>query len=597
MFLSGAVWLRADFHLHTKADREFKYSGDENFYCSAYIEALKNACISVGVIANHNKFDCEEFKALRTTAENQDILLLPGVELSVNDGSNEIHVLIVFDDTWIEHGRDVITPFLTAMFLGKTPDEYQNENGRSDKNILQTVEELQKVGKDYFLVFAHVEDAGGLWKEMSGGKISDWKTTGYAETRRRTLGFQKVRTRDDRNKVKAWLGEWYPAEVEGSDPKKIEEIGKGEKCFLKLGAFTFEAVKFALIDHENRSRLKDIPEIKHSHINQISFEGGILDGRTIRFSRELNTLIGIRGSGKSSVLEALRYGLDIRLEANVHDREYKQKLVEWTLGSGGKIVIDATDRHGRYYQIRKIWKENADVFIDGKLRPGISIRETVLNKPLFFGQKELDAGKDSGQDLIEKLLGAKCDEIRRKIAEQKIKVTEAIDRLSKVRNVDELIKEKCKVKQDAELRLNFYKEHNLEGKLQKRLNFESDIRRAGKGIALIEAFVADVRDLLAKHEDELRNFPGYISVGNADFFKKLDGRFAQLIHSMDIFKAELVKDETVLSVLKKEYFQLIAAKDGLADEFAAIERTLAGELKTADKKNISSDEFLALKKN
>jgi predicted metal-dependent phosphoesterase TrpH len=96
MFSNGATWLRADFHLHTKADREFKYSGDENFYCSAYVEALKNAGISVGVIANHNKFDCEEFKALCKTARKKDIFLLPGVELSVNDGANGIHTILVF---------------------------------------------------------------------------------------------------------------------------------------------------------------------------------------------------------------------------------------------------------------------------------------------------------------------------------------------------------------------------------------------------------------------------------------------------------------------------------------------------------------------
>ena len=95
MFENGAIWLRADFHLHTKADKEFKYSGDENSFCSAYADALKNAGIYIGVIANHNKFDYGEFKALRTTARKIGIFLLPGVELSVNDGANGIHTIVV----------------------------------------------------------------------------------------------------------------------------------------------------------------------------------------------------------------------------------------------------------------------------------------------------------------------------------------------------------------------------------------------------------------------------------------------------------------------------------------------------------------------
>ncbi|MDR1481494.1 MAG: hypothetical protein LBI74_02595 [Synergistaceae bacterium] len=593
------MWLRADFHLHTKADREFKYSGDENYYRSAYVEALKNAGISVGVIANHNKFDYGEFKALRSKAREQDVFLLLGVELSVDDGANGIHTLVVFSDEWVAEGQDFIKQFLNVAFEGKTPEQYENENGRSSLSLLDTIKKLEVYQKDFFIVFAHVEQKSWLWSGLEGGRLSELGQNEFF--RRRTLGFQKVRTHNDpnkkcRTKVTQWLDSWYPAEVEGSDPKKIEEIGRGEECFLKLSAFTFEAVKFALIDYKNRSRLRDVPEIKHSHIDKISFEGGTLDGRSISFSPELNTLIGIRGSGKSSVLETLRYGLGIPLEENTGDREYKQKLVELTLGSGGRVVIDAIDRYGRYCQIRRIWKESANVFIDGKLQPGISIRETVLRKPLFFGQKELAAGKNSGKDLIEKLLGAKCDEIRREIAEQKTRVTEAIDRLSKVHNVDEFIEEKIRVKRDTEFRLNFYKEHDLEGKLQKRLGFEADIRRSEKGIALIETFAADVRDLLAEHEDELRNFPGYTSADNTDFFRRFETQFALIIQSADILKAELAKDETVLNALKEEHSKLIAARDGLADEFAAIERTLAEELKTAAEKNISSDEFLMLKR-
>ncbi|MDR1378715.1 MAG: AAA family ATPase [Synergistaceae bacterium] len=364
-FQNGATWCRADFHLHTKADKEFVYTGEENFYFSSYVDALANADIGIGIITNHNKFDFEEFKALSSTAKKQNIFLLPGIELSVNDGANGIHTLIVFSDEWLKNGQNHINPFLNVAFEGKIPANYESKNGRSSLNLMNTIKKLEDYHKDFFLVFAHVEQSSGLWTALDGGRLRELGQDDFFK--HRALGFQKVSTHDKpdakcRTKVKDWLGKAYPAEVEGSDPKKIDEIGAGERCFLKLGAFTFEAVKFALIDHENRLRLKNVPKRTNSHIRQIRFEGGMLDGETIRFSPELNVLIGIRGSGKSSVLEALRYALDIRLEANAHDREYKQKLVAWTLGSGGKVVIDATDRHGQSFQIRRIWKENTDVF-------------------------------------------------------------------------------------------------------------------------------------------------------------------------------------------------------------------------------------------
>jgi predicted ATPase len=597
LFLNGATWLRADFHLHTKADKEFIYNGDENNYCSAYADALAKTGIHVGVITNHNKFDFNEFKALRKTAKNKGILLLPGVELSVNDGANGVHILVVFSDEWMENGNDRISTFIASCFPGKAASEYENENGKSDKNILQTVEGLDKTGLDYFLIFAHVEDTKGLWKEIGGGKLQDWSEKRYQGVRKRTLGFQQVRTRDEREKVKQWLGGWYPAEVEGSDPKSIDKIGKKKSCFLKLGVLTFEAVKFALTNHENRLRLDDVPKYTHSHIRQIRFEGGRLDGQIIRFSPELNTFIGIRGSGKSSVLEALRYVLDIRIEENDSDREYKQKLVEWTLGSGGSIVLDTVDRHGQSCKIQRILRDNSNVFIDEKLQRGVSICETILNKPLFFGQKELaTAGKGSGKDIIEKILGDKCNTIRRQIAEQENKIAETIDRLSKINNVSELIEEQKRIKHDADFHLNFYKEHKLEEKLQKRLNFESDIRKAEKGICLVEEFIADVKDLLAKHEDELVNFPGYSSTDNAEFFMRFDALFSETVRSVDSIKAELAKSVTALESLKKEHGILIAEKNGLANEFALIERTLVEELKTPNGQNISTDEYLTIKK-
>jgi chromosome segregation protein len=56
-FAYGSTWLRADFHLHTKADKEFSYDGEENAFGAAYVNRLKAANIGLGVISNHNKFD------------------------------------------------------------------------------------------------------------------------------------------------------------------------------------------------------------------------------------------------------------------------------------------------------------------------------------------------------------------------------------------------------------------------------------------------------------------------------------------------------------------------------------------------------------
>jgi chromosome segregation protein len=599
LFQNGATWLRADFHLHTKADKEFKYDGDVNYYNSQYISVLEKANIRLGVITNHNKFDKTEFDALRKTAKKKEIFLLPGVELSVNDGANGIHTLVVFSDEWLVNGQDYINQFLNIAFEGKTPDQYEQENGRSSLGLIDTIRKLEGYHKDFFLIFAHVEQKSGLWKELDGGRLQELGNNEFFK--RRTLGFQKVRTHDKpdckcRVKVQTWLESAYPAELEGSDAKRVEDIGKCECCYLKIGAFSFDAVKYALIDHVSRTA-KNLPTYQHSHIKKVVFEGGTLAGQTIHFSPELNTLIGIRGSGKSSILEVLRYVLDIPFGEKAGDQKYKQELVGFTLGSGGKVVIHAVDRYGQSYEIRRVWKENfSNVYIDNKLQPGVSIRETVLHKPIYFGQKDLsNTGEGFEKDLVEKLLGSKLDEIRRKIAEQKNKVAELIDRLGKITNVEEQIQEQTKIKLDTEHRLEVYKAHGVEEKLQKRLDFDADIRTMKKGVELVEAFIVDLKELLAQHEDDLRNFSGYQSKHNAESFRQFEIIFSKAIQSLDIIKVELQKSATTRAELSSKYAELVSNRQALVDEFAEIERRLAEELKTTANHNISSDEFLRLK--
>lgn len=355
-FAHGSAWLRADFHLHTKADREFSYGGDENSFVAAYVDGLKKARIGLGVICNHNKFNVDEFKALRKKAKKEGIGLLPGVELSVNDGANGVHTLIVFSDEWIEAGQDYINQFLSNAFTGKTKAQYEQENGRTNDNLLATLKTLQSYNKDFFVIFAHVEAGSGLWAELEGGRLQDLAEQPLVQ--KYCLGFQKVRTHDKpnakcRTKVKQWWAK-YPAEVEGSDPKNVEEIGRGQKSHLKIGDFTFDAVKFALTDFPFRVATEP-PNVAHSYVSAIRFEGELMNGIRVPFSPHMNCLIGIQGSGKSSVLECLRYALDIPFGEKSQDKDYKTALLPYVLKSGGKVIIEATDRHGAEYEVQRIW--------------------------------------------------------------------------------------------------------------------------------------------------------------------------------------------------------------------------------------------------
>ena len=599
VFSHGSRWLRADFHLHTKADKEFFYNQEEDRYLSNYVDALEKAEIRVGVVTNHNKFDLPEFKALRKKANKRGIFLLPGVELSVNDGANGIHTLVVFSDQWIERGQDHINPFLTVIFEGKAPAQYENKNGRCSYGLIDTIKKLEDYQRDFFIIFAHVEERCGLWHELEGGRLQEIGADEFFN--RRTLGFQKVRTHDvsDRKcrvKVREWLGKAYPAEVEGSDCKSVNQIGQGQHSYLKIGDFSYGAIKYALLDHENRVATK-IEKHKHSHILSVSFDGGVLDGKVVRLSPELNTLIGIRGSGKSSILEALRYALDIPFGEKALDTDYKDRLVDYALGSGGKIVVKAEDQRGQIYEVRRINRDSPDVYIEGVLQPGVSIRETILDKPIYFGQKDLSStGEGFERDLVEKLVGEKIKGIRSRIEVRRQTVSDIIDKLKKLSNVEDKKKEYEDKKKDAEFKLKFYKNHGVEEKLEKQVDFDADSSKCSRVVSFVTSYLVDLEDFIDRYEDELKNQKVYTSKQNKGFFDDFFSLYEKLIVSFEQIKKAHSDSRQVLSVLQKKVVEFEKNKEGLKEEFAEIERRLSEQLRQSGAQAIRPDEFRQLRK-
>lgn len=78
---AGATWLRADFHLHTNADKEFKHDKTEKpgVFAKKYVERLEEEGIGVGVVTNHNKLDYEEFKAIQSRGKKKASFFYPAL--------------------------------------------------------------------------------------------------------------------------------------------------------------------------------------------------------------------------------------------------------------------------------------------------------------------------------------------------------------------------------------------------------------------------------------------------------------------------------------------------------------------------------------
>ncbi len=592
VFAHGSQWMRADFHLHTQKDKEFKYTEGQQDFVASYVNALQQANIRVGAITNHNKFDKDEFKALRKAAKKEDIYLMPGVELSVKDGKNGIHTLIIFQEDWVDNreNEDYINSFLGLTFAGQAG--YDNVNSRSNHGLIETLRELEKFGKDYMLIFAHVEEDNGLWGALDGGRIIELgKNELFCS---RTAAFQKVRTNDEREKVKVWLGSGYPSEVEGSDPKMLSEIGRGNQTRIKIGAFTFEAVQFALKPGADRLSDKAIRSQVHSWVRSIRFEGGKLDGKNIDLSENMNCLIGIRGSGKSAVLECLRFALELSLPESVDetDLKYKQELVRYALGSGGKVVVVIADAQGQHYEIRRILNERADVYFDGELRPGVHI---PLKNPLFFGQKELvKRGEGSERELVERLLGSKLEPIQREIIAQRQRVVDTVANLDKLQNLDTLEQEYLSKKKDTEFRLELFRKFGVEQQLQRQVEFNADVTHARRVADAADAFIRSFDTFLKEQESELAVQSKLESKENAEIIADINDSIDRIRKAPEKARLVLAEARSETRALRDKVIELEHRREVLKDEFASIERTLSERLQNSGSVSIRPDDFVKL---
>ncbi|MDN5296122.1 MAG: hypothetical protein PWQ71_228 [Bacteroidota bacterium] len=580
LFQNGSVWLRADFHLHTKADKEFlPYVGDDDSFVQEYINKLVEQDIRIGVITNHNKFDKGEFVALRKKAQEQGVGLFPGVEFSLKEG---IHALLVFDDAWYKGEIDNINEFLRTAFYGISNYDippYPNSN----YDLKETVEKLDKIGYNYFIILAHVDTTNGLNVVLQGRTRDAFIQD---KSFNRVLAIQKSGNLEQYKSL-CQLAKREVACVEGSDnaQKGIEGLGTGKVTYLKIGDFNLEALQYALTDHKNRVCKKDKPLIQNSWIKSISFQGGMLNEKTISLTPELNSLIGIRGSGKSSILEILRYALNIPLGSQAIDSEYKNDLITHVLKSGGKVIVELVSRQGETYRVERIYGQKEDIYQGNDLQQGITL-DAILQRPIYFGQKDLsNKNADFENDLIKKIVGAQLTNIDKQIDAQKIEIQRIINNLKEFQNLSTLRKETEIQKSNAEHKLKLFAENGVSEKLQKQTNFESDITRISSYISGLNSYISDLQSTIESYEYILE--PIVLSGVNKDVEADIVSQQEELKKEFEALKSVCGNTIKLRDVFTVKLNVLKEKREALKEEFAQIKRDI-------DIPELNPDDFIKI---
>ena len=153
----------------------------------------------------------------------------------------------------------------------------------------------------------------------------------------------------------------------------------------------FESFKQAFNDPKSRIRLNhQISEIPYSRIESVTWSGaGFFGEQKIVFSRNLNAIIGGRGTGKSTLIESIRYVLDLSPHKNDEDFRALEIFRKKTINNSQiTLKIYSKTQQGNYYTISRRYGERPVIKKDDGEISHLSPRE-ILPDIEILGQNEI----------------------------------------------------------------------------------------------------------------------------------------------------------------------------------------------------------------
>jgi len=131
----------------------------------------------------------------------------------------------------------------------------------------------------------------------------------------------------------------------------------------------------------------DKSQSAYHKIKSLEVKGGFLDGMKIDFNEELNCLIGGRGTGKTTVIEFIRYALKMMPEAEQAPDQFEEfeeieKLIFNNLESG-RIRLQIQTRDGLTYFAERSSNEDTEVFDEDNEPTSITLDRDVFKTEIY----------------------------------------------------------------------------------------------------------------------------------------------------------------------------------------------------------------------
>jgi ABC-type lipoprotein export system ATPase subunit len=363
---------------YSKAYRGRDHGLDREAYLAALLKECQEQQVALIGIADHG--NVQDVDAIRAYLAPHEVVVLPGFEICTTE---KIHWVCLFpeDTTTAQLNR-----YLGALDLLDPEDGVLPSNLGGAALLTKVTTELNG-----FCYAAHVTQESGvlerkqqhLWKHplLMAAQIPE-AVDGLP------VNYKRIAENKDPN----YRRERPMALINAKDVAKPEDLQNPRaSCFIKMTRPSFEALCMAFKDPESRVRLHG--EMQHdyySRIERMRVDGGYLDGLDVGFSAHLNTVIGGRGTGKSTLLECLRYVLEVAHKGS-EARKQGDAVIRENLGRAqGRVeveIVSQPQNMRRYRVVRRFGEParvideqgNESTLTPADLIPGIEI----------YGQNEI----------------------------------------------------------------------------------------------------------------------------------------------------------------------------------------------------------------
>lgn len=495
----GAKFYRCAFQVnpahYAKTFRGNDHGMDEN----AYVTGLLDKCVELGIeviaVTDHNHAGSIEL--FKTEAATRGITVFPGFEVASNEG---VHILCLYapdtSDTELQR------------YLGQL-DITNTEPSTSLSR--KTFNELLACVKDQGgqTIAAHITHDKGILHTLHGqARINAWRDANLLcvqlpgsvdeapDDKRPILRNQNADYRRDPSAAEGLA----IAVVNACDVTKPEDLDlPSATCWVKMTGPSLEGLRQAFLDPYSRIRLVSDDEAEsHAEFRTMTWQGGFLDGCGLPFNENLNVLVGGRGTGKSTVVESLRYVLGFD-PLGPDAKKMHDGIVGHVLKNGTRItlLVRVHAPAKRDYLIERT-VPNAAVVKDEvgtilPLKPG-----DIIARAQVFGQHEIsELTKDPEKltRLLDRFIGTddaskvtKAD-LAQKLAASRKHIVQLVERHAQ-------LEEQLSALPKLEETLKRFQEAGLEEKLKDKSQLvreEQILKMTGERVGLVRSLASKLR--------------------------------------------------------------------------------------------------------